>query len=303
MKKLTLKGLDPKMLIKYVKKSALLSVKKDSIISDILPLYIYSDRVICIKQDGSGSTFKMWQIPLNEFCENHEEIKEKLTDKHCRVAVFSCKQFVVNGLNYFKEKINIELILNDEGSSFDAVNVLTIFNNKAKFRFSVTEASHAFKKIQGGWEFVDEFFSTENDKILTNFVISSSELKRVIELTKLENIVDKKHEFVTFSTKEGFIVASSHSADIKLHESDISLDEIMIKNDVVRTVCEEEHNVFVKKINNLPFIIFKSVETLTTQSIALLTAFNTNLDLDTVEDEIASIDFSEWDGQNEDALF
>ena len=70
MKKLTLKGIDPKMLTKYVKKSALLSVKRDSIISDILPLYIYGERVVSIKQDGSGSTFKMWEIPLSEFCEN-----------------------------------------------------------------------------------------------------------------------------------------------------------------------------------------------------------------------------------------
>lgn len=305
MKKLVLKGVDPIMLTKYVKKSALLSLKRDSIISDILPLYIYGERVVSIKQDGSKSTFKIWELPLNEFCDNHEEVKEKLGDMHCRVAIFSCKQFVTKGLKYFKDKINIELLIDEEGASYDAKGVLTISNDKAKFRFSVTEPNHAFNKISGGWDFVDQFFSAEKDnpQVAASFTISEEELKQIKELTKLENVIDKKHEFVNLQTKDGKLMASSHSADIVLHESEISLQDVKMKNDVIRTLCDETYNVHIKNFNNVPLILFKSVDTKTSQSIVLLTEFNTNVDLKSVEDEIANVDFTEWDGQDDDPLF
>lgn len=305
MKKLILKGISPDLFTKYVKKSALLSLKRDSIISDILPMYIYGDRIVSIKQDGSKSTFKMWEIPLDEFCDNHEEIKKNLGENHARVAIFSCKQFVTKGLKYFKEKINLELIINDVGGVYDSNGVMSIYNNSSRFRFSVTEPNHAFNKISGGWEFVYDFFSTEkdNDKIKASFTVSADELKKIKELTKLENVIDKKHEFVNIHTKDGKIVASSHSADIVLHDSEISLVDVKIKNDVIRTLCDENYNVHIKTFNNVPFIIFKSVDTKTSQSIVLLTKFNSNVDLKSVEDEIADVDFSEWDSQEEDPLF
>lgn len=303
MKKLKLKGICPKKLTQYVKKSALLAIKKDSIISDILPLYIYKDKVISVKQDGSASTFKLWEIPLNEFCKNSEEVAEKLGDSFCRVALFSCKQFVVGGLKHFNEDIDIDLIINDGGASLDAVEYITISNDKIKVRFSVSDATHAFKKITGGWDFVDEFFSTSDDDVKASFTISADELKQIKTITKMESVVDKKHEFVEFSTRGGQLVVSSHSVDFNLHPSNITLSDIKIKNDVVRTLCDENYNVYIKYFNNMPIIVFKSTDTMTQQSIVLLTEFNSNVDLSTVEEEIAQVDFSEWDGQDEDPLF
>lgn len=304
MKKLKLKGIDPTFLTKYVKKSALLAVKKDSIISDILPIYIFKDKIVSVKQDGSGSTFKLWEIPLNEFITNHEEVSEKLGDRHCRVALFSCKQFVVGGLKHFNSAIDLDLIINDVVSSYDAVEYVTVSNEKIKIRFSVSDASHAFKKIKGGWEFVDKFFSTDEDSgVKSSFVLSDKELKEIKSITKMESVVDKKHEFVELSTRGGNLIASSHSVDLTLHPSNINISEVKIKNDVVRTLCDENYNVFIKKFNGTPLIIFKSTDTLTQQSIVLLTEFNSNVNLQTVEDEIAQVDFSEWDSQEENPLF
>lgn len=292
MTELILKGIDPSVLTDYVKKSAR--------VDDNLPLYIFGDKMVSLKEDLSKTTIKFWKVDLKDLIENHEEVMEQIGDGVCRVSLFSCKQFVTGGLKLFKEKVDLKFRLNPNG---DACEFITMLNKKVNIRFSVADASTTFKKLSGGWESVYDFFNTEDEKTTASFTLSLDELKQVKTTVKLESILDKKHEFVTLRTKNGFLEVSTHSADIKLHETDLSLDNVKIKNDIIASLCDEGYNVFVKTFMNVPLIIFKSVDTFTMQSISILTDFNTNIDLDQVEEEIEKTDFSTWDGFSDEPLF
>ncbi len=292
MKELILKGIDPTTFTEFIKKSAR--------VDDNLPLYIFGDKLISLKEDLSKTTIKFWKLDMTELVDNSEEVSEVIGDGTCRVSLFSCKAFVTGGLKLFKEKINLKFRLNANG---DACEFITMYNDKVNIRFSVADATTTFKKLSGGWESVYDFFDTDDEKASASFKLSLDELKQIKTSVKLESILDKKHEFVTLRTKNGFLEVSTHSADIKLHESNLTLGDVKIKNDIIASLCDEGYNVFIKNFHNIPLIIFKSIETFTMQSISILTDFNTNIDLEQVEEEIEKTDFSTWDGQDDDPIF
>ncbi len=298
MNKLVLKGVDPKLFIEFVKKSARVRDKKgDKMIAESLPFHIHGDKISSIKENGTKTTMKISSEKLSLFCENYAEVIEKLGDNICRIWLFSSKTFVSGGLKHFKDKINIELTLND---NFDATGHLTLFNESAKIRFSLADASSVFEDIN--FEDIDDLFDVSDAK--ASFNINSVELKKIGGATKLESVLDKKHESVGFFTEDGYLTFKTHSVDLKLHETDVNLSGISIKKDLIFTICEEDQNVFIKTYNNIPIIVFKSTETDTRQYIILLDEFSEKTTLDSVEEEIEQIDFATWaDMGDEDPLF
>lgn len=290
MTELILKGIDPTNFTELVKKSAR--------VDDNLPLYIFGDKIVSLKEDLSKTTIKFWKVDLKDIIDNADEVAEQIGDGVCRVSLFSCKQFVTGGLKLFKDKIDLKFRLNPNG---DACEFITMKNKKVNIRFSVADASTTFKKLTGGWDMVYNFFDTEN--ATSSFQLPLDELKQVKTSVKLESVLDKKHEFITLRTKDGYLEVSTHTADIKLHETDLQLDNLKIKNDIISSICDEGYNVFVKNFQGIHLLILKSTDTFTMQSITLLTDFNTNIDLDKVEEEIEKTDFSTWDGMDDDPLF
>lgn len=301
MKKIILKGIEPTNFIKFVVKTSRLRDKKgDKIMADSFPLYLSGTQLKSMKQNGTKTTVKYWTEDLSAFCENADEIKEQLGDEECRIWIFSCKDLVTSGLKRFKGKVDLEIQLN---GSNDAVDYVTLIGGKTKILFTVADANKFFVDNTGGQKAIDDFFDVSEASV--TFELSAKDIKKIKALSKTETRKDKLHESISLDAKDGWLNFVSNSSSDGLYETDIKMNRINLKRDNIETICEEHHNVYAKVFNGIDFLILKSTETKTIQSILMLTEHNSTIELSDVEEEIEAIDYSDWtqDADGEEPLF
>ncbi|BAV39293.1 hypothetical protein BPT24_167 [Tenacibaculum phage pT24] len=297
-RKLIVKGIDPSNFMRLIIKSALVRDKKgDKIAAESLPLMITGDKIKSLKETKTETTCKYWYEDLSLFCENADEVKEILGDNTCRIWLFSCKSLVSGCLKHFKEKVNLEIILDD--GNFDAVEYVSIFNESAKIKFSVGVASATFDEYDE--EDLNDIFDVSRAKC--SFSLSDDELKKIKQASKMEYILGKSHDAVSFVARDGSLYFKTFTVEIKLHDTDVEFDEFYIKKDVIETIDAESHNVFITNWNNTDCIIVNSVDSDTFQYIGILNKFNTSIDLESVEEEIEAVDYASFDGMDENPLF
>lgn len=290
IKKLVLKGLNCQKLIHQLKKTAAFD--------DSMQLYIKKDKIVCLKVNLQETSGKLWEIMLSEIVQNHEEIAKQIEDNIVRFGLLSTAQFVKQCLLLFKEAVDLELQVN---SMNDVVGLCTVSNNNIKIKLSTADANKAFEELQGEWKDVYNFFSVDNAE--STFALTAEDIKKIKTLAGINTVVEKKIEYFAIKSQDGKLKVLTHAVEWDVHDTAIELPEIKIQTSLLKLIDEDDYVCGLKHYNNAPLLVIKSSTCSTMQYIQLLSAINTTIDIEAIEEKIGAVTFEDWVNDADNPVF